>query len=96
MTVTETLADGLAGNMEPGSRTFDFVRDLVDRVALVAEASIETAMRELLRRERLVVEGSAAAGVGVLLQSGRAFAGRRVCVLLTGRNVDGAVIARLM
>jgi threonine dehydratase len=96
VTVLDTLADGLAGNLEPGSRTFDFVRDHVDRVALVAESSVETAMRELLRRDRLIVEGSSATGVGVLLQSGRAFAGRKIVVYLTGRNVNGSVVARLM
>lgn len=96
VTVLETIADGLAGNLEPGSRTFDFVRDHVDRVALVAESSVETAMRELIRRDGTIVEGSAATGVGVLLQSGRAFAGRRVVVYLTGRNVDGSMIARFL
>lgn len=96
VTVLATLADGLAGNLEPGSRTFDFVRDHVDRVALVAESSVETAMRELIRRDGTIVEGSSATGVGVLLQSGRGFAGRRVVVYLTGRNVDGRVIARWM
>ena len=35
--VQPTLADGLAGNMEPDSLTFDVVRDLVDRVRLVRE-----------------------------------------------------------
>ena len=35
--VTETVADGLAGNMEPDSQTFDIVRDLVDRVVRVPE-----------------------------------------------------------
>jgi threonine dehydratase len=94
--VSDTLADGLAGNLEPGSRTFEFVRDHVDRVALVAESSVEVAMRELLKRDRTIVEGSSATGVGVLLQSGRAFAGRKIAVYLTGRNVNGSAIAQLM
>ena len=33
--VTHTVADGLAGNMEPDSQTFAIVRDLVDRVVPV-------------------------------------------------------------
>lgn len=94
--VGHTLADGLAGNMEPDSQTFGLVRDLADRVMLVAESSIELAMRDLIRRERLIVEGAGATGVGALLQSGQTFAGRKIGVLLSGRNVDADVIKRVL
>ena len=39
--VRETLADGLAGNVEPGAVTFELVRDHVAAVASVSEAEIE-------------------------------------------------------
>jgi threonine dehydratase len=91
--VKPTLADGLAGNLEPGSRTFALVADLGDRVLLVAEGSIDLAMRELLRRERLVAEGASAAAVGGLLQGGIDLRGRTVGVILSGRNVDADVLA---
>ena len=94
--VKSTLADGLAGNLEPGSRTFEFVSDLADRILLVAEGSIDLAMRELVRRERLVAEGASATAVGGLLQGGVDLAGRTVGVILSGRNVDADVIARVV
>jgi threonine dehydratase len=94
--VHPTLADGLAGNMEPGSRTFDLVSDLADRILLVAEDSIALAMRELVRRERLVVEGAGATTVGALLQGGVDLAGRRVALILSGRNVDAEVLERVL
>jgi threonine dehydratase len=94
--VSPTLADGLAGNLEPGSRTFDLVRDMVDMVALVAESSIETAMRQLVWRERLVAEGAGATGVAAMLQGGLHLEGTRVGVMLTGRNVDEAVLRRIL
>ena len=93
--VKPTLADGLAGNLESGSRTFALVSDLADRVVLVAESSIELAMRDLIRRERLVAEGASATAVGALLQGGLDLAGRRVAVILTGRNVDASVLQRV-
>jgi threonine dehydratase len=62
---------------------------------LVAESSIELAMRELIRRERLVAEGASATAVGALLQGGLDLARRRVAVILTGRNVDAQVVERL-
>jgi threonine dehydratase len=94
--VKPTLADGLAGNMEPDSPTFDYVRDLVDRVVLVAEPAISAAMRDLILRDRLVAEGAAATAVGALTGGSLNLAGRKVGVILSGRNVDGRVIERLM
>lgn len=96
VTVHTTLADGLAGNLEPGSRTFAMVRDLVDAVAVVAESSIETAMRSLVWRERLVAEGAGATGVGALLQGGLGLEGAKVGVMVTGRNVDESVLRRVL
>lgn len=86
--VAETVADGLAGNMEPDSQTFGLVRDLADKVVKVREKLIVQAMRDLVRYERLIVEGAAATGVAALLTGDLPLAGRRVGVILSGRNVD--------
>jgi threonine dehydratase len=95
--VGPTLADGLAGNMEPDSRTFEFVRALVDRVVVVGESALEQAMRELVGREQLVVEGAGATGVAAVLQNDLIdLRNRRVGVILSGRNVDAHVVARLL
>jgi len=94
--VRDTLADGLAGNMEPNSQTFDLVRDLVDRVVTVDEARIAQAMRELIRRERLIAEGAGATAVAALLDGRLDLRGRRVGVILSGRNVDPAIVDQLI
>jgi len=92
--VHDTLADGLAGNMEPDSQTFGIVRDLVDRVVRVPEQAIGRAMRDIAERDRLLTEGAAATAVGaigVLLESGLSLSGRRIGIILSGRNGDGSV-----
>jgi threonine dehydratase len=86
--VAPTVADGLAGNMEPDSQTFAIVRDLVDRVVLVPEPAIVSAMRDVATRERLIAEGAACTAVAAALSCGLPLTGRRVGILLTGRNVD--------
>jgi threonine dehydratase len=75
--------------MEPDSQTFAIVRDLVDRVALVPEPAIVAAMRDIVIRERLIAEGAGATAVAAAVHCGLPLAGRRVGILLTGRNVDG-------
>jgi threonine dehydratase len=98
--VQPTLADGLAGNLEPGSATFDLVRAVTDRIVAVTEASIARTMQDLVYHERLVVEGAGVTGVPALLQLWRQgdldLGGRVVGVILSGRNVDGPVLARLL
>jgi threonine dehydratase len=88
-----TLADGLAGNLEPGSITFSLVQQLVDELLLVSEAQIARAMRYLLDEHHLVVEGSAAVVVAALLEGLVRNAERRpVVALLCGRNVASEVL----
>ena len=96
VTVMDTLADGLAGNMDPDTFTFGVVRDLVDRVETTAEAEIASAMRGLIARERLIVEGATACAVAVVLRGGRALKGRTIGIILSGRNVDADVIGRVL
>ena len=94
--VSPTLADGLAGNMEQDSATFGYVRDLVDRVVRVREEHIAAAMRDLILRDRLVAEGAAATAAGALLQGSLDLAGRRIGVILSGRNVDARILERIV
>lgn len=89
--VQPSLADGLAGNVEPGSITLELLKQHVREVTLVEEAQIADAMRWLLVHEHVLVEGSAAVGVAALIGGSRPAAGP-VAVLLTGRNVAAAVL----
>lgn len=85
--VKPTLADGLAGNAEPGSVTFDIVRDLGVPVMAVSEGHIADAMRRLLANDHQVAEGAGATGVAGLL-AGLDLKGRTVAVIISGGNRD--------
>ena len=86
--VSNTIADGLAGNMEPDSQTFGIVRDLVDRVVQVNDSSIAEAMRELESRDGVIAEGAGAVGVAALIEKvvGTELEGRTVGIVVSGRN----------
>ena len=92
--VKPTLADGLAGNLDPETMTFDLVRQLVSQIAVVSEDEVRAAIRGVAVEERLIVEGSAATGVAAVLSRGTAGSGslkalgQRVAVVLTGANID--------
>jgi threonine dehydratase len=91
--VGETLADGLAGNMDPETITFDMVRRLVDRIVLASEDEMKQAILGLLTHERLLAEGAGAVGVGAVLGGRLDLGGRRVVILVTGANIDAAKLA---
>jgi threonine dehydratase len=84
--VGETLADGLAGNIEPGSVTVELCRRSLAAVVAVSEDEIERAMRHLVSEYGLVAEGSGAVAVAALLAGKVTPEGRTVAVV-TGRNV---------
>ena len=85
--VGETLANGLAGNIEPGAVTFELVRDHVAAVASVSDSEIQDAIRFLARAHGIVAEGAGAAAVAGVM-CGRVERGDGpLVVVVTGRNI---------
>ncbi|MER3409939.1 MAG: threonine dehydratase [Thermoleophilia bacterium] len=93
--VRATLADGLGGNLEPGTVTFALCQRYLADVAVVAEEEIEEAVRFLVRAHGLVVEGAGAVAVAALL-AGRVQSEGKAVALVTGRNIDLRALARLL
>lgn len=99
-----TLCEGLAGDIDP--ITFAYAREVVDGMALVPEAAIGRAIAWLVREHKLVAEGSGAVSVAALLHEparrqlfgpGAPGAGAGpVALVITGGNIDAAVLARIL
>jgi threonine dehydratase len=83
-----TLADGLAGNIEPGAITFPLVQRVVDEVVVVTEPSLRDAMRRLASDAHLIVEGSAAVAMAAVLTGRIQPRSGPTVVVVTGANVD--------
>ncbi len=90
----DTIADGLAP-MRTGDLTFLHARELFDDVVLVEDEAIREATSLLLSRRKLVVEYSGAAPVGALLSRAVGARGRKVAALLSGGNLDPALMEGL-
>jgi threonine dehydratase len=83
-----SLADGLVGNIEPGSITFPLVQRTIGRVVTVSEEDVALAMRGLAGEEHLIAEGAGAVAAAAVLSGKVRAEGRSVVVLVTGANVD--------
>ena len=90
-----SLADALMV-ATPGERTFPIVRELVDDIVLVTEAEIAAAVRRLALGERLVVEGGGAVGVAAALAGKIERQGLDVVFVLSGGNIEPALLAKLI
>ena len=91
-----TVAEGLSGSIEPNSITFAIVQQYVDQVVLVREEAIRHAVVTLYEKDKIKVEGSAAAAVALLLENKEMFANKNVALVLTGGNIDDSLFQTLL
>ncbi len=85
--VTETIADGLSGNIEPGSVTVDLILGRIADVVSVTEAEIHAALRFLASEHGLVAEGAGAAALAALLAGKVPSVDGDVVAIVSGRNI---------
>ncbi len=83
-----TIADGIAGNIEPGSITFDIVARSVKQIILVSEDEIRQAVVGLCLEEKMAVEPAGAVGVAAWLYHQRELPRGRVGIVISGGNID--------
>ena len=94
--VAPTLADGLAGNLDPDTVTFEVVRRLVQRIELVSEDELRRAIAGVAANERLIAEGAAAAAVACVMFRDIDTRGRTIAVVLSGANIDLDVLKQML
>jgi len=83
----DTLSDGTAGGLEPGTMTFSICQAVINDCVLVSEEEIKAAMKTLARYERWMVEGAAGVAMAAFMQQADRWRGKRVAVVLCGKNI---------
>jgi threonine dehydratase len=89
------IADGIACRT-PDPTAFDMLRRGIERIVEVTDDEVEAAMRAIYEDTHNVAEGAGAAALAALLKERDAVRGRTVAVVLTGSNVDAAVLASVL
>ncbi|CAM3573147.1 Tryptophan synthase beta chain-like PALP domain-containing protein [Bordetella sputigena] len=82
-----TLSDATAGAVEEGSITFPICQQVIDDRVTVSEKEIATAMRAVAEAEHWIVEGAAGVAMAGLMQRKDEWRGKKVAVVLCGRNI---------
>jgi threonine dehydratase len=91
-----SIADALPGDIEADSITLALTKRYVDDMKLTSEDEIKAAMRWLLATQGWLVEGGGAVGVSLLLAGHLPDDGKRTCVVISGGNVDAAVVKQIL
>jgi threonine dehydratase len=91
----QTLADGIAVKTV-GRLTLPIVKALVSRIILVEEPAIERAICDLLAVQKTVAEGAGAASLAALFAESDSFRGRKVCLYVSGGNIDSRMLASVV
>jgi len=87
---TTTIADGLRTSL--GDLTFAIIQEHVEQIITVSEDEIVQAMRHIWERMKIIVEPSCAVPFAALLKNREQFRGQRVGIIITGGNVDLAML----
>lgn len=91
----KTIADG-AQTQHLGEYTFGIIRRDVDDIFTVTDAQLVDAMRFFAERMKIVVEPTGCLAFAGAIAAGKAIAGQRVGIVVSGGNVDLARYAALL
>jgi len=90
-----TIADGLRSN-RPGNMTFPIVRKYIDDIILVYEEDILKAMKNLLLKDKLLVEPSGAVTLAALISKKIPGKNKKIVPIISGGNIDLKFIKKLL
>lgn len=82
-----TIADAVAGGIEPGAITFPLCRDLVDAIEVVPEAAIVRALAFARESHGRMIEGAGALPFAALLHAPASRSGRKIVAFVSGGNI---------
>ncbi|MBV9242431.1 MAG: threonine ammonia-lyase, partial [Acidobacteria bacterium] len=94
--MTPTIADGIAVK-KPGEVTLPILRELVNEIVEVTDDEIARGIFFASQNNRLVVEGGGAATLGAVLAAKvEVDSDDKVCIVLSGGNIDANLLARVL
>jgi len=85
---TRTLSDGTAGGIEAGAITLPICEQVIDRNIIISEDEIASAIRDMAACENFIIEGAAAVALAAGLKDASKYKGRKVAVVVCGRNIS--------
>ncbi len=90
-----TIADG-ARTISLGNLNWEIIKSGVSEIVEVSDEKIEEAVRLLFSLANLKVEPTGALSLGAILEKHSMFADKKVCLVVSGGNVDAEVYRQIL
>jgi threonine dehydratase len=90
-----TIADGMR-TQAVGKRNFEIILQYVDDVITVKDDQVIDMMRFFLERMKIVVEPTGAVAPAAVFHNILSLSGRNVCAIISGGNVDPALLKKIL
>jgi threonine dehydratase len=91
-----TISDGSAGGIEKDSITFPVCQELVDDFILLTEEEIVSALKLILEKHYLLVEGAGALSVAAFIKQIDRFKGKNVVLMLSGSKISVDTLRQIL
>ena len=92
--IGDSLCDALVGGV--GVLSYEMLKDYVDDILVVREETIRRAAAFLLTEEKFVIEAGSATTVAAVWDYPEKFTGKKTALVLTGGNIDGDTIRKVL
>lgn len=90
----DSLCDSLIGGI--GALSYEMAKDYVDDFIAVSEDTIAKAVSFMAREEKYIVEAGSCTTVAAVMDFRERIGGKNIALVLSGGNIDGAVLYDLM
>ncbi len=87
VTLDDSIAEGLAGYIEPETLSWPYIKAHVSDMRAASEQELVNGMRWTVTQHRMIIEPSAAAGIAAAIKAGTELRHRRIAVVVSGGNV---------
>ena len=90
-----TIAEGICVK-KPGKLTLDIIQEYVDGMVTVTEQEISATILFMLEREKLLVEGAAAAAISAVMNKKLPVESKKTGIIVSGGNFDLSKLSQCM
>ncbi|MGH2569204.1 MAG: threonine ammonia-lyase [Bacteroidota bacterium] len=91
----KTIADGMR-TQAIGERNFEIIMKYVDDVVTVSDEQVIEMMKFFLERMKILVEPTGAVAPAAVFQNVLGITGKKVCAIISGGNVDPALLKQIL
>lgn len=90
----DTVCDALVGGV--GKLSFETLKDCIDDIIEVKEATIRKATKLMIKDEGFIAEGGSCTTIAAVLDERERVGGKNVALIISGGNIDGDLMVELL